>query len=183
MSLISKDNFISAIKNKDQTALEFVLDNYGNLIKSIINKHLGLLQNYHEECFNDVLLAIWNNIEQYDSEKSSFKNWVAGITRYKSLSYVRKYIHEIEQQDINELENTPEISSSLTDLQEEHDENFEEMLDGLNAQDKELFRRLYLHEQDMNDISNEMNLSTNVIYNRLSRARKKLRTLLNKKGE
>ncbi len=182
MKLISEQNFVEAIINKDEQALVYMLDNYGNLIKSIISKHLRLLPQYHEECFNDVLLAVWSNISQYDSSKSSFKNWLAGVSRFKSLTYVRKHIHETQQHDIDSMLDLADDSDKEL-LRAEHDEGFEELISSLSEQDKELFRRLYLYDEDMEEISDNMNLSTNVIYNRLSRARKKLRVFLNKKGD
>ncbi|MGF7186815.1 DNA-directed RNA polymerase specialized sigma24 family protein [Desulfitispora alkaliphila] len=70
----------------------YVIDNYGGLIKSIVGKHLYNLQHLHEECLDDVLLAVWDNIDSFYPEKNSFKNWVAAIAKYKSIDYKRKYL-------------------------------------------------------------------------------------------
>jgi len=35
------------------------------------------------------LLAIWDNIDSFDEDKNSFKNWVAAISKYKSIDYQR----------------------------------------------------------------------------------------------
>ncbi len=183
MQALGQIQLADAIANKDEAALGQLLDQYGALINSIINKHLQRLQGYREECFNDVLLAIWRNIGQYDSARSSLKNWVAGIARYQALNYVRKYIHELQNQDIDAAATLSDAKSEQQLLQTEHDEQFELLIDGLGAQDKELFRRLYLHNQELSQISADMRLSTDVLYNRLSRARKKIRTFLGKKGE
>ncbi len=183
MSVISEEEIVQAILDKEEIALNYVLDKYGNLIKSIISKHMKLLQMYQEECFNDVLLGIWDNAERYDNEKSSFKNWVAGVARYKALSYVRKYINDSSVDDIDGAYDLADEKAERTLLEVEYDSEFEQLIDGLNDQDKELFRRLYLHEQDVNEISSDMNLSSGIIYNRLSRGKKKLRTFLGGKGK
>ncbi len=183
MSAISEQILVKQIINREEQSLSLVLDNYGNLIKSIIRKHLNLLPNYHEECFNDVLLAIWDHIEQYSDEKSSFKNWIAGITRYKAISYARKYIKEITQEDIDTAQNINDERAVNMLLEKEVNESFHAILSGLNEKDKEIFTRLYFEEQEMEQISREMKMSPENIYNRLSRGRKKLRTILHLRGE
>lgn len=70
---ITEDNFIEQLKNKNEKALEHVIDNYGWILKSVIKKHLFYLPDYHEECLNDCLMSIWENISYYDPKKSSFK--------------------------------------------------------------------------------------------------------------
>ena len=87
---ITEENFIEQMKKKNEKALKYVIDNYAWILKTVIKKHLHYLPNFYEECMNDCLLAIWENIDCYDSNKSSFKNWVGGIARYKSIDYARK---------------------------------------------------------------------------------------------
>lgn len=61
------------MKKGNEDSLMYVIDNYGGLIKTIINKHLFYLDAYKEECISDCFLAIWENIESYDETKSEFK--------------------------------------------------------------------------------------------------------------
>ena len=56
--------------------MEILIDNYNGLLTSIIRTHLKPIRNYEEECINDVLLAIWDNIEGFNAKESSFKNWI-----------------------------------------------------------------------------------------------------------
>ena len=50
-------------------ALAYVIDEYGGLLMSVIRKHLFYLPEKQEECFDDVLLKIWQNIESFHEEK------------------------------------------------------------------------------------------------------------------
>lgn len=79
---ITQDNFIFNLSSKNEKALEYVIDQYGWLVKAIVQKHLYNLVDYQQECINDVFLGIWNNIDSFDSSKNTFKNWVAGIAKY-----------------------------------------------------------------------------------------------------
>ncbi len=47
---------------------------------------------------NDVLLAVWEHIEGNNSDKSSLKNWIAGIARYKAIDCKRKYLRYLKEE-------------------------------------------------------------------------------------
>ena len=63
---ISDENFIAELKKRNQDALEHVLKHYGWIIKATVSKHLYNLSNYEDDCINDILLAVWNNINSFD---------------------------------------------------------------------------------------------------------------------
>ena len=100
---INEDNFIKEMKKGNEKSLFYVIDNYGWILKTVIKKHLFYLPSYYDEVMNDCLLSIWENINSYDSEKSSFKNWVGSIAKYKSIDYIRKYLKERENRNIEDM--------------------------------------------------------------------------------
>ena len=91
---------IKYIKKKKEKGMEILIDNYRGIITSVVRKHLGVLVNYEEECVDDVLLSIWNNIKSFDSTKNSFKNWICAISKYKAIDYKKKYLLKVEYMDI-----------------------------------------------------------------------------------
>ncbi|MEG1311951.1 MAG: sigma factor, partial [Romboutsia sp.] len=101
---INEKNFITKLRSKNEDALEYVIDNYGWIINSIVKKHLYNLKDYQDECVNDILLGIWNNIDSFDENKNSFKNWVGGISKYKTIDYRRKYLKYIDVEDIDNID-------------------------------------------------------------------------------
>lgn len=74
---ITETNFIEQLKEHNEKALSYMIQQYGGLLSSVVNRHLRLLKEYREECLNDVFLGIWKNIGYYDEKKSSFANWAA----------------------------------------------------------------------------------------------------------
>lgn len=109
---ITEENFIEEMKKRNEKSLEYVIDNYSWILKTVLKKHLFYLMDYYEECMNDCLLAIWNNIDSYNPDKSSFKNWVGGIAKYKSIDYTRKYLSYLEIKNIDD-ENISTEDNSL----------------------------------------------------------------------
>lgn len=176
---ITEINFVPQLKKKNEKALEYVLNQYGWIIKSVVSKHLINLRDYQEECIDDILLGIWNNIESFDNNKNSFKNWVAGISKYKSIDYQRKYFKNTKTQSLTDIEITIEDNSIDNLVKQEISEDFEEILNCLKKEDKELFIKLYVEEKEISRVSKETGLKKEIIYNRISRGKRKLRNLFN----
>ena len=181
---INEDNFVEQLKFRNEKALEYVIDNYGRIVKSIVKKHLFSLQDYQEECINDVFLAVWENIESYRPMRSSFVNWIAGIARYKAIDYKRKYLKRIQTENLEDVTAGEEDREQMKIIEEELSEEMEEMLSCLSPEDRELFMKLYVEEMEPEEVSRQTGMKKDVIYNRVSRGRRKIRKLFStQKGE
>lgn len=173
---IGNDNFIYQLRMKNEDALMYVIDEYGGLIKAVIRKNMSCLKMKQEECFNDVLLSIWEHIDSFHQEKNSFQNWIAAIAKYKSIDYMRKYKHEAGQAAYDPIENYELHSVDRTEIIEhEISERMEELLSVLKPKDREILIRIYADEEPIEQVSRDLNIKKSVIYNRMSRAKKKLR--------
>ncbi|MDG0058374.1 sigma-70 family RNA polymerase sigma factor [Priestia sp. P5] len=165
------DWIVACITQKKEKGLELLIDQYGGLITAIVRKHLGTLKSYEEECVNDVLLAVWHHIHRFDSEKNTFKNWVAAVAKYKAIDYQRKYI-KTQHEALGEAEfgETPEVHNVQTN-------DVEELLGHLSEGDRELFKAYYLQEVELKQIAKKQETTISNLYNRLSRGRKKLKAI------
>ncbi|WP_394886216.1 sigma-70 family RNA polymerase sigma factor [Clostridium butyricum] len=173
---INEENFLNQLKKKNEKALDYVIDTYGWIIKSVIKKHLYNLQSVQDECINDVLLGLWNNIDKFDENKSEFKNWIAGIAKFKAIDYKRKYLRELDNEKVDDLNITVDDSTHEL-LKNELSLEMQEMMNSLNERDRELFYKLYVEEIEVDKVSQETGIKRDVIYNRVSRAKKKLRDI------
>ena len=171
---IDDDNFLIEIKNRNQDALCYIIEKYGGLVRSVIGKHLYLLVEEQEECFDDVFLNIWNHIDSFDEKQSTFKNWIAGIARYKSIDYLRRYRKQFEDVTLPE-DIAAEDQDLLHLIDREISEETEAILQCLKPEDRDLFRKLYIEEMPMVDVCESFQTNPNVIYKRISRARKRIR--------
>lgn len=173
---INEENFLDQLKKKNEKALDYVIDTYGWIIKSVIKKHLYNLQSVQDECINDVLLGLWNNIDKFDENKSEFKNWIAGIAKFKAIDYKRKYLRELDNENVDDLNIT--VDDSIHELlKNELSLEMQEMMNSLKEKDRELFYKLYVEEIEVDKVSQETRIKRDVIYNRVSRAKKKLRDI------
>ncbi|MGL5715446.1 MAG: sigma-70 family RNA polymerase sigma factor, partial [Paraclostridium sp.] len=59
-------------------------------------------------------------------------------------------------------------------------EEVNSLLENLNTRDKEIFTKRYLEDLDIETIAKQLNTQTSTIYTRISRCKKKLRSLVSK---
>lgn len=172
---INEENFILQAKRKNEKALDYIIEQYGWIIKTVIQKQLCHLPDYQSDCMNDVLLGIWNHIDCFEPEKSSFKNWAAGIARYKVIDYRRKYLKILEREILEEAEIPAEDLVQKAVLENEISEEIQQILSCLTTEDQQIFKRLFLEDVSMEDVSKETGLRKDALYNRISRGKKKIR--------
>ena len=176
---------IKNIKRKKECGLEMFIDKYAGFIRAVIRSKLYKFSSYEDECFDDILLAIWNNVDRFDESKGSFKNWVVSVSKYKIIDYNRKQlknnslVSSIDMQNIDEKhlsDANANVERSL--LGDEVKKEIDDLLSNLSLRDKDLFIKHYLEEKPVTKISSEVGTKVDVIYNRLSRGRTKLRKIL-----
>lgn len=168
-------DLVIGLRERNEKALYLLIDIYGGLIKSIIHKHVQQ-PDACDECMDDILFSIWNNIDRYNEKKNSFKNWVVAVSKYKSIDQQRKYYrvlkkYQLEDKDINEF------TDAANQINDDISIEMERLLAHLNQNDKELFIKHYVNESSVDEIAEEMGVKQSWIYNRLSRARRKLRAV------
>jgi RNA polymerase sigma-70 factor, ECF subfamily len=180
------EQLVLLVKKRKHKAIEELMDLY---IKSVYNVAKNILTNVGseediEECVQDVFLDAWNNIENYDSGRGTFKTWLLIICKYKALNMRKSLankgkIVELKEKIIS-LKETPEESF----LSNEKVSEVIAAIKSFNNIDREVFLRRYILEQSVNDIIATMNLSRHAVDNRLWRGRKKLKKIIdiNEKG-
>lgn len=180
---VTEDNFIPLLCQKHEKAPEYCMLHYGGLVKAVIHRYLGNLPEYEEECQNDVFFAVWNHIDAYDPQRNPFSNWIAGVARLKALDCKRKYASHMLETSWEAMEEKgqpvihQEFSAELQAIETEFSDETRQMLSCLKPKDQELFLRLYIEEENVDEISQSTGLAKPVIYNRLSRGRKRIRSL------
>ena len=180
---IGEKNYIKQLRLHNEKALAYVIDEYGGLLMSVIRKHLFYLPERQEECFDDVLLKIWQNIDSFDENKNSFKNWAAAVAKYQAIDYLRCYQREAENVNIDDTVIVHEDKTLAQIVDKEISREVEQMLSCLKPKDRDLFCKLYVEEKTMKQVSLETGMKHEVIYNRLSRGKKKLRqNILEERG-
>lgn len=165
---MNEKKIIQGIKNRDEKSLRAFIDSYGPVMKASIYKVLTFNENVRMEVLNDSVLAVWDNIDSFDPARSSFKNWCAGVARYKAIDALRK---EIRHKSVDLDEVSPYLS---TDDDISIDET-EEILKVLDEKDREIFRKLFIEGYSYDDLAKVYDISKAGLYNRVARGKKKIK--------
>lgn len=177
--IMKVEDIIYGIKNQSNDCLNLLIDDYGRLIYAVIHSILNTSYDKEsiDECFDDVLLNIWNNIDCFDDKKGNFKNWVISISKFKAIDYKRKNNKFIQKNNpiSDDAHGNENIEEDFIVSQEAA--KVAELFKTFSQQDRIIFIRRYLNEESIDEIAKSMNLSKDYIYNRISRGKKKLRAL------
>ena len=174
---MTDEEITAGIIRKDERALDALIDQYGGLIKSIVSYHLH--ENYRDECMNDILLALWKNMQSFNPDKNTLKNWIGAVCRYKCIDYKRKYYNDILSGLDERIPSDVTADSGI--VREEMDKEIDELLSSLPERDREIFRRRYIDGDTVELISTDMNVKPSAVYNILSRGRRTLKRKLSKR--
>lgn len=172
--MIDKNNFIYELKMRNEDALNFIIDYYGDLLFQISYKYLNSSE-LSKECINDVLLKIWVSIDQYNPEKSNFSTWISSITKYTAIDILKKEKKHYQNSYLNENNNL-----NCDNIEDNYISKNEliEVIQNINSFekiDKEIFVLRFFLMKDINTIAAQLNLTPNAVSLRILRARKKLK--------
>jgi len=175
---ITDENVVQQIILKNEKTIPYLINNYEGLLNSIIRRYLNSNQQDIEECFADVLTSIWFHIDSFDPTKNEFKQWIAAIAKYRAIDYMRK------------TEKTKRFASKFgfdehvytQSMNKPSGFDLSSILSTLNDTERAIFEKYYVEGVPSNEIAMEYNVKQTWVHNKLSRGRKKLKTLL-LKGE
>jgi RNA polymerase sigma-70 factor (ECF subfamily) len=169
---VTDENVVQQIKLKNEKTLPYLIKTYSGLLNAIIRRHLNGNQQDMEECFADVLVSIWFHIESFDPSKNEFKQWIAAIARYRSIDYMRKSVKL--KQHMSKYEFDERISGQPSSKTLE----ISSLLKELTDTERTIFEKYYVEGVPSKEIANEFQAKESWVHNKLSRGRKKLRTIL-----
>lgn len=176
---------IALFNERSQDAIKELSQKYSRLSLHISGNILGNTPD-SEECVNDALLAVWNNIPPENSE--NLKTYFLKIVRNLSIKkyHSNKAVKRNSCYDIalEELENV--LSSGNQPDSEYHLKELSlainTFLGTLTKENRVLFVRRYYYADSVKEIAALTGNSPHFVSVRLSRTREKLKEYLRKEG-
>jgi len=161
------------LKSHDGKAIEKIIKIYTPYLSTVIYNIAGssLSKEDSEEILSDTFISVWKNAHLIDSEKGSLRLYMAAITRNNTIKKL------IQQKSYSSLDDTIIISNDDTDEKCMNDIIWDAVM-SLGEPDNEIFVRYYKYGQKIRDISKSMDINASTIKTKLSRGKKKLKTIL-----
>ncbi|MFY9520248.1 MAG: sigma-70 family RNA polymerase sigma factor [Caldicoprobacterales bacterium] len=172
---------IGQLKKKKEFALEQAMDIYMDPVYSLASTILrGYGQTVDiEECVQDVFIDAWNKISEYDPGRGKLKTWLLILCKYKALSYKRRLSRQNRVFKIEDLKReSQQIEASNVEasfLAKEERQKIIEAIRSLPDLDRQIFLRVYILDESIEEVSKSLGLSRQAVDNRLWRGRKALR--------
>lgn len=172
---------IGQLKKKKEFALEQAMDIYIDPVYSLASTILrGYGQTVDiEECVQDVFIDAWNKISEYDPGRGKLKTWLLILCKYKALSYKRRLCRQNRVFKIEDLKReSQQIEASNVEasfLAKEERQKIIEAIRSLPDLDRQIFLRVYILDESIEEVSKSLGLSRQAVDNRLWRGRKALR--------
>ncbi|MDN4491931.1 sigma-70 family RNA polymerase sigma factor [Ureibacillus aquaedulcis] len=175
----SATNFITRLKKQKEDALDYIIEAYLPLVKTIATKILYTMRHQDiDECVNDVFLSVWQNAHQFHGDAQDFKKWIGMITKYKAIDRYRQAEKQIvrEQTDAPLEQKASDLQTDLTVLQREEKTELLFAISLLEEMDRDIFMMKYYLELSNSEIAQNLGLSKAAVDNRLYRGKKILAT-------
>lgn len=170
-------SFIKALKKKDSKALEYLIDNYSNLIFKIAN---GVLNDRElsKEVVNDTILKIWENASSFNKEDDKFNIWVMSIAKYTAIDMLRKEKRHYGNEEIENLTLAQKENLEEKFINNEKLNSVTTEINKMNDVDKEIFLRRFFQDKSSKTVAKELGVTEKFVNLRIFRGRKKLKEKL-----
>lgn len=174
----NESNFVELMKKRREEGILFVIETYGGLLKSIVQKRLFTWPDRIDECMNDIFLGIWQNIDCFDESRGSFVGWASGVARLEAIDMLRRIQREPQPVSLENMEGEiPQEDPAFCKMvEQELSRETEEILGCLSKKDQELFRRIFMEEEEPEEAGKAMGLSRTNVYVRIFRGKKRIRS-------
>lgn len=176
---MNDERIITAIKNRNEAAINEVITKYAKLLWSVAGAVLhpvGSTQDV-EECVADTFIYLWEHPEKYDFQRGKLKTWLAIVARTQAANRCR----EIAKRNLVPLEDTDFIGQlGIVDtfLETETRRALLAAINALGEPDREILIRRYYYEQKPKEIALALDISVKQVDNRLYQTKRKLRKAL-----
>lgn len=172
---MNQTELINALLSRSEGSLEQLRLHYGPLIRYVIHPILTDERD-REEAMNDILLRVWDRIDQYNPKQGSFPNWLSALSRNAAIDRARRLPPKGEE--LNEAVPAPDSDPEQALLKRERQRALHIALSQLESSDKSLFYRKYYYRQSTAQIAAELGTTERAIEGKLYRIKQKLRKAL-----
>ncbi|MBS1556338.1 MAG: sigma-70 family RNA polymerase sigma factor [Bacteroidetes bacterium] len=166
------------MKNKEQSALDYLYDHYSGAIYGVVFRILKD-EETAEEVLQDVFLKIWDKIDSYDSGKGKLFTWMLNIARNQAIDRTRS-------RESSQRKKTDDIDYLVNKIDSQENSHLsvdaiglKEVLLKLPEDQRFIVNQLYLQGYTQSEVAEEFDIPLGTVKTRLRLAMNELRSILN----
>lgn len=171
-----------------QKAMTELMDTYTGYVTTIVRGRLRSSEEDIEECVADVFIDFYKNYRSIDIKNSSIKSYLATIAHRRAIDKFRKTSAICSRitdsdTDIEAIGTDITFDPEAIAIKEEEQKVLMDAIKDLGEPDTTIiFRRYFLYES-VSDIANALDMKSNTVTKRISRALETLKERMEKFNE
>lgn len=180
---MDEKSLLKRLRNKDEKALEDIINLYNAYITTIVGSLLSSkgTKEDMEEVVADTFIALWETAERIDYEKfSSIKAYIGVIARNKAKDRLRTF----HGRDLHLSDDILIVDNSMEQIiiQKEQQRIINKVLKQLKPLDWKIFMAYYYQYKKVDEIAEELQMNPQTVKTRMRRGRELLKKILIKEG-
>lgn len=176
------EQIIEAVKDGKREGQRLMVSRYGQMVFAMIVRQVTTTMDA-EELTQDTFMRAFNNIDRYDSRRSSLGTWLCRIAYHLTLDFLkRRHPNIISMDDTTDI-SEEQLDTELSSGNEKRIQQLEQMMEELLPDEQMLLTLYYYEDRSLDECSFIMDTTSHALANRLYRIRKKLYKQLKKQNE
>ena len=176
------EQIIEAVKDGKREGQRLMVSRYGQMVFAMIVRQVTTTMDA-EELTQDTFMRAFNNIDRYDSRRSSLGTWLCRIAYHLTLDFLkRRHPNIISMDDTTDI-SEEQLDTELSTGNEKRIQQLEQMMEELLPDEQMLLTLYYYEDRTLDECSFIMDTTSHALANRLYRIRKKLYKQLKKQNE
>lgn len=160
-----QEHILTLLREDRERGAELLLETYTPLLWTVCRRRLSDPEDI-KECINDVFTSFCMNIDKFDPDQVSLKNYLAMIADRRAISYYRSNQRRSEAESAAAHAEHPDQAELYRDL--------EEALSLLQPQDAQIIRMKYYGGMTYREIAGQMGITEESAKKRGSRSLRKI---------
>lgn len=176
------EQIIEAVKDGKREGQRLMVSRYGQMVFAMIVRQVTTTMDA-EELTQDTFMRAFNNIDRYDSRRSSLGTWLCRIAYHLTLDFLkRRHPNIISMDDTTDISDES-LETELSTGNEKRIQQLEQLMEDLPPDEQMLLTLYYYEDRTLDECSFIMDTTSHALANRLYRIRKKLYKQLKKQNE
>lgn len=174
---------INAILNGDLNTFEVLVQRFQKpIFKFLIG--MGIPKDHVEDLAQDVFIAVYRNLNVFDSSKAQLSTWIFSIAKNKAINFIRlkkvKSFFGFQNESLESEKSESDLDRRLQN--QDQQKLIRRALENLPAAQKSAFVLFYYSDLSLEEISVIENCSIGTVKSRLGRLKNELKTKLDQEA-
>lgn len=173
-TMVDEKKLLSQLQSREYRSIDRAIDLYTPYLSTVLYNMVGnaLPKEDIEEILSDVFVALWTHADRIDLKKGTLRSYLAAIAKNKAWEKLRKRQETIALEEIEVADD-----GDFTEHQNTRNLLWNAVM-SLGEPDNEIFVRYYKYNEKLRDIAKATGLNLSTVKTKLSRGKRKLKTIL-----